>query len=105
MAPIKNAWPVVSVDFFDPLVPDVLVDHAPVLGADGWIGVKVACLDPCFWDEVLVDGDLWVDQLVLPEVVVDEPFDDCDFFVPRQLAGFVPIHAVLVECLGCDLSC
>ena len=48
---------------------------------------------------------LWVDQLVLPEVVVDEPFDDCDFFVPRQLAGFVPIYAVLVECLGCDLSC
>ena len=86
-------------------MPDVLVGHVPVFRANRWICIEVACFDPCFRDEVLVDSDLWVDQLVFPQVIVDEHLDDCDFFVPHQLASFVPKHAKLVERFGCDLSC
>ena len=86
-------------------MPDVPVDHAPVFWADRRIGIEVACLDPFFRNEVLADSDFWVDQLVLPQVVVDKPLDDCDFFVSRQLAVFVPKSAVLVERFECDLSC
>ena len=39
------------------------------------------------------------------EMVIDEPFDDCDLFVSCQLAGLVSKHSVLMEGVLRNLSC